>query len=85
MKKTIRILLPILLAVAIIFCTVWYLFVYDRQFTRDMLLTFARHSESQGHHSSATFFYNLAYSQADEDDAVAIELSDQYKNSGNYT
>lgn len=85
MKKGIRILIPILLSLVIIFCTIWYLFVYDRAFTRDMLLSFARYSETQGKHELATYFYNAAYSQSGNSDSVAIELAQQYKSSGNYT
>ncbi len=85
MKKNIRILIPIILAFAIILCLAWYLFVYDREFTRDMLLTCARYCEDQGNHSAATWFYDRAYSQAKNNDAVAIELAEQYKASGNYT
>lgn len=85
MKKTIRILIPIILAIAIVLCMAWYLFIYDRTFTRDVLLGFARYSESQGNHSTAAWFYSLAYSQASDNDAVAIELANQYKSSGNYT
>lgn len=85
MKKAIRVVLPIILAIAIVLCMAWYLFVYDRLFTRDMLLTFARYSEKQGNHNTATWFYNLAYSQAGDNDSVAIELAEQYKASGNYT
>ena len=85
MKKTTRIIIPIILAIAIILCTAWYLFEYDRPFTRDVLLSFARFSESQGNHKTATWFYNLAYSQAADNDAVAIELAEQYMASGNFT
>ena len=85
MKKTLRIILPIVLAVAIVACTAWYLLVYDRTFTRDVLLTCARYSESNGSHNTAAWFYNLAYSQSDNSDAVAIELAQQYKASGNFT
>ncbi len=85
MNKTLRILLPIILALAIVLCMAWYLFVYDRTFTRDVLLTFARYSESQGSHNVAAWFYNQAYSQAGDNDAVAIELAEQYKASGNFT
>ena len=85
MKKTLRILIPILLSIAIILCMAWYLFVYDRPFTRDMLLSFARYGESHGKHTVATWLYNLAYSQAGDNDAVAIELAEQYKSGGNYT
>lgn len=85
MKKAIRVILPIMLAFIIILCTVWYLFAYDREFTRDMLLSCARHFESSGDHSVAAWFYNKAYSHADDSDAVAIELANQYKKNGNYT
>ena len=85
MKKFTKILLPILLSVAILFSLAWYLFVYDRAFARDMLLNFARFSEDRGYHSTSTWFYNLAYSHAEDRDAVAIELAQQYKKSGNFT
>ena len=85
MKKTLRIILPILLSVAIIACTVWYLFIYDRGFTRDVLLNMARQSEDQGNHNAAAWLYNVAYAQLGNNDAVAIELANQYKSNGNYT
>lgn len=85
MKKALKIILPIVLAIAIIACTVWYLFVYDRTFTRDMLLSFARYSENQGSHNTAEWLYNLAYAQSHNSDAVAIELAQQYQSSGNFT
>lgn len=85
MKKTIRIITTTLLVLTILLCTVWYLFVYDRDFTRDMLLNCARTTENHGNHTLAAWFYDLAYAQSDNDDSVAIELSQQYKSSGNYT
>ncbi len=85
MKKAIRILIPILLTVAILFCTAWYLFVYDRDFTRDMLLSGARFFESKGNHTIATWLYDCAYEQAEHSDAVALELAEQYRSSGNYS
>ena len=85
MKKAIRIILPIFLVLCIIVCTAWYLFVYDKAFTRDVLLSIARYNDDQGNHKIATWFYNNAYIQAGDNDAVAIELAQQYKNIGNYT
>ena len=85
MNKVLKILLPILLAICVIVSAGWYLFVYDRDFTRDMLVTCARHSESGGHHNLATWFYNLAYAQSGNSDLVAIELAEQYRSGGNYT
>ena len=85
MNKTIRILIPILLTVAILLSCGWYLFSYDQLFTRDVLMGVARFFERQGYHSTSTWFYNVAYSQIGDNDNVAIELAQQYKNIGNYT
>lgn len=85
MKKAFRIIIPLVLAIAILVCTGWYLFVYDRAFTRDVLLTIARRMEDSGNLSASAWFYNTAYRQAGDNDAVAIELSNQYKSTGNYT
>lgn len=38
MKKTIRILVSLLLTLLILASIFWYLFIYDREFTRDTLL-----------------------------------------------
>ena len=85
MKKIVKVLLPIILSIVILVCLVWYLFVYDRAFTRDILLSAARFSESNGYHSMSTWFYNRAYDHAEDSDSVAIELAEQYKRTGNYT
>ncbi len=85
MKKTVRILIPILLALTIILCCAWYLLVYDREFSRDILLYGARIFEKQGNHTVATWFYDRAYDQASDNDSVAVELAEQYRKSGNYT
>ncbi len=85
MKRAIRIIVPILLAIAIVFCMAWYLFSYDREFTRDMLLHSARYFEGKGKHETSAWFYNLAYKQAGNNDLVAIELAQQHKQAGNYT
>lgn len=85
MKRFIRIFIPVILALSILLCMGWYLFVYDREFTRDMLLETARYLEKQGSHNAAAWFYESAYSQAGNNEAVAIELAEQYKSGGNYT
>lgn len=85
MKKTIRILVPIILTVAILASCGWYLFSYDQAFTRDMLVATARFCENQGYHSTATWFYDAAYAQIGDNDSVAIEHAEQYRKIGNYT
>ena len=85
MKKFFKVLIPIILVIAIIACVGWYLLIYDRDFTRDMLLYGARHFEAKGNHAVSSWFYDQAYEQASNNDAVAIELAQQHKQSGNYT
>ena len=85
MKKAFRIMVPILLALAILLCMGWYLFIYDREFTRDSLLYCARHFDNKGNRALASWFYDRAYDQAGDNDNVAIELANQYKADGNYT
>lgn len=85
MKKALKIIIPILLALLVIGSVVWYLLVYDPGFTRDVLLHEARRQESKGNHSAAAWFYNQAYAQSDGNEDVAIELAEQFKSIGNYT
>lgn len=85
MKKILKILVPILLALTVIASIIWYLFQYDPDFTQDMLLRRARRADERGNHSIAAWYYNLAYHHSDEDEAVAIELAEQFKSAGNYT
>lgn len=85
MKKVMHVLVPMLLAFLLIFSIGWYLFVYDRDFTRDMLLQQARNNDLRGNTSMSSWFYNLAYNYSGQDENVAIELANQYKSAGNYT
>lgn len=85
MRKFIRFFIPLLLALAIIASIGWYLFVYDRNFTRDALLSQARYHDLYGNSKLSSMFYNLAYEHSGRDENVAIELSNQYKADGNFT
>lgn len=85
MKQFFRIFIPIILSLAIILCLGWYLFIYDREFTRDALLHGARYFDSQGNYKAASWCYDRAYEQSGDNDVVAIELAQQHKNDGNYT
>ena len=85
MNRALKRILPILLAIVIICSCIWYLFVYDRGFTRDLLLKHARFFDERGNHDVAAWFYSRAYMQTDENEIIAIELSDHFKSIGNYT
>lgn len=85
MKKVFKFIIPILLAAAIVLCLIWYLFVYDRAFTRDIMLFGARYFDQHNKPAVAAWFYDLAYNQSVDSDEVAIELAQQHKQDGNFT
>lgn len=85
MKKATRILVPLILGLFICASIVWYLFIYDRDFTRDTLLSQARFQDLHGNSQLSSWFYDLAYDFSSKEESVAIELANQYKRSGNYT
>ncbi len=85
MKKLFHIVIPFLLAVLILASLFWYCFIYDRAFTRDMLLGQARYHSTEGNPKMASWFYDRAYDLSGKDDDVALELANQFKNAGNFT
>lgn len=85
MRKFARFVIPALLALLMIASVFWYLFVYDRAFTRDFLLKEARVNDARGNSALSTWFYNLAYAHSGNDEDVALELAQQYRADGNYT
>ncbi len=85
MKRFIKVIIPLLLAVSIIASIGWYLFIYDTDFTRDQLISLARRFEEDGNQSLAIELYNMAYVHSEQDSAVAIELAKLFSNAGNYT
>ena len=85
MKKVLKFVVPFFLVLVILASLVWYGFVYDREFTRDMMLKQARFFLSNGNHAIASWFYDMAYEFSSQDEDVAIELANQFKKEGNYT
>lgn len=85
MKSFFRFVVTLLLLALIVGSIGWYLLVFDRDFTRDMLLKQARFYDSHNNPQISAWFYNLAYAHSGNDETVAIELANQYMNDGNFT
>jgi len=85
MKKAVKFLVPLMMGILIIASIIWYLFIYDRAFTRDTLLNQARYQDIHGNSRLSSWFYDAAYNFSGHDENVAIELANQYKADGNYT
>ena len=77
MKKLTHFLVPVLLFALIVASIGWYLFVYDRDFTRDTLLSQARFHDRYGNARLSAMFYDGAYNFSGHDQNVAIELANQ--------
>ena len=85
MKRFLRIFVPVLITLVMIVSIGWYLFQYDPELTRDVLISQARMMDERGNHSMATWFYQMAYRQSGNDETIALELARQYRTNGNYT
>ena len=85
MRKILRFVFPLLLALLVVSSIFWYLFIYDRAFTRDILLKEARLNDARGNSTLSAWFYRMAYSHSGNDEDVALELAQQYKSDGNFT
>ncbi len=85
MKKIIKRIFVLLLICLLIASAVWYMFVYDRNTVRDLLVELARTCAAHDNYDGATWFYDLSYKMSEDDRNVAIELADIYKSVGNYT
>ena len=85
MKKAAKFLITQMLGLLILASIIWYLFIYDRAFTRDTLLNQARYQDINGNSRLSSWFYDAAYNFSGHDENVAIELANQYKHDGNYT
>ncbi len=85
MKRFLKIFVPILLSVVIVFGIGWYLISYDPVFTQDIFLSGARHFSSTGNTAVSTVLYDWAYRQKQDYESIAIELANQYIEADNYT
>ena len=85
MKKFFRFIVSLVLGLLVLASIGWYLFSYDRDFTRDTLLSQARFHDEHGNSRMSSWFYDLAYNFSGQDEHVAIELAEQYKADGNFT
>lgn len=85
MNRGLKVIVPLLLTLAVLFSIGWYFMKYDPDLTRDMLVWQARSLDEAGNHTLATWFYKMAYRQSGNDEVIALELAEQYRAIGNYT
>ena len=85
MKKTLKIVLPILLIFALLVTGYWFFFRYRTDITTGFLRDLADSQMRAGRYSAAIRCYRWANKLAPQDAALAIRLAEAYEKSGNYT
>lgn len=85
MKRIVRIVIPVILALSILFCVSWYFLEFDKTLTEDLLFQVADFFEENGSYKVADWLYKLTYSQTDHPDEIALHLAEKYRSLGNYT
>ena len=85
MKKTIKIVLPVLLILALLIAGYWFFFQYRADLTTDLLRRAADAQYAAGRYSLAIRFYRWANDLDPQDTEVALKLAEAYRQNGNYT
>ena len=85
MKRIVRIVISVVLALSILFCIGWYFLEFDKSLTEDILFRAADYFEEHRNYKIANWLYNLTYSQTDHPDKIALNLAEKYRSIGNYT
>jgi len=85
MKKTLKVLIPLVLVIAIIAAACWFFFFYRVDLTTGFLLTQAETMSGVGRYDRAILYYRWAWKLAPERDDIPIQLAETYVSADNYT
>ena len=85
MKRFLKFFVPIILSLTILAGIIWYFFAYDTQLTESIFLSCASYFESKDNTALANWFYDRAYEQSTNPDAIAVRLANQFLAKGDYT
>ena len=85
MKKTIKIVLPILLVLALLVVGYWFFFQYRVDLTTGLLRSVADSQLEGGHYGVAVRCYSWARSLDPGDAELSLKLAEAYEKNGNYT
>lgn len=85
MKKTLRLVIPILLILALLAAGYWFFFRYRVDITTGLLRDFADSQFDSGHYSMAIRCYRWADALEPQSPDQAMKLAEAYHRDGNYT
>ena len=85
MKKTIKIVLPIMLVLILLVVGYWFFFQYRVDLTTGFLRSVADSQMESGRYSMAIRCYRWANDLDPQDSGLAMKLAEAYRKSGNYS
>ncbi len=85
MKKTLKLVVPLLLILALVATGYWFFFRYRLDITAGLLRNFANSQFNSGHYSMAIRCYSWANDLSPQNADQAMKLAEAYHRSGNYT
>ncbi len=85
MKKALKIILPLLLALAIVGGAAWYFLLYQPSLTADYYVSRAEKAIAEGRYDRAIKHYSTAESLDESNWEIPLSLAETYRLSGNYT
>ena len=85
MKKVLRVFLPILIVLAVLFGIYWFFLQYRTDVTAGLLCSAGDSKMKDGRYTSAARYYRWACTLQPQDADLALKLTEAYRSAKNYT
>lgn len=85
MKKALKIIIPILLILILLFVAYWFFFQYRSDITADVFERWGDRKAEAEDYSGAAKYYGYAHNLNPNDTELSVKLAEAYRQDGNYT
>ena len=85
MRKALKIILPLVLIAVLLITAYWFFFQYRKDVAARLCVSIGDGQHNAGKYDNAITWYGYANALTPENAAIALKLSDAYRDSGNYT
>lgn len=85
MKKALKIIIPILLILILLFVAYWFFFQYRSDITADVFERWGDRKAEDEDYGGAAKYYGYAHNLNPNDTELSVKLAEAYRQDGNYT